>query len=612
MSSSEVPHSTQDAAMTEGLHRDGSVRNQDSPREDADTSLVNVVAPFFNSDEEWESWSSSSLSSLSCISEDTTEGEEGEKRSSDTEEEEEEAEDVVKRPHLDQDLVTDWYEGAPFRRRDQRQCNEYFLRGRSLIRCFRHLQDGHALDVRHSRRLSRTLYAGKHNTIEHRTKNSEYVRRAKAEYEALLLILHRQHKALLQQYVVATLVAVQKSHLLVFYVRLMEVLLLLLQEEDTGVEDLHTLVGLCRQLEFTSLGSFLRRPMGEVLVGAVHSLLYRMRLREVHVTLHRQHRCIYQLACAPVFGMLGYHGAPPRPDTALLYNNSAKVFQDYLGEEAHLLLLVALHASLLTPELGPLSDLLLDRLARAARICPAPPHLLKRLERHLHATDGRPGPKGCVALLRLLRRCHQQLGQLQDLPALLQRIVALLVADNDRPMTAARDLGRLLLRLRIERPVLLQATVEAGKAAIKERLDGDVDEGVPLAAAQHFLVNMVRLVVGAARAVPLPPSTGSEPDGDSDWESDNPEEQEVKEPSPEEVAATLLGLCGRQAEPRASWSSLGRELSHLLLPRNSGPQDCLAVNALLHLATGLHDHKDDDTNRPEETRDDDNDELVHH
>lgn len=490
--------------------------------------------------------------------------------------------------------MTDWYTGPPMRPRDQRQCDEYFLRGRSLIRCVSHLRDGHALSARHSRRLVHTLYAGKHNSLEHRTKNSDYVRRARAEYEALLLILHRRDKALVQRYVLAALVAVQRYHQLLHQVRLMEVTLHLLQEEGTSVEDLHTLVALCRPVDYASLEPFLRRPAGEVLVGVVHSLLYRMKLRDLQAILHHSHKTIYSLACAPVLGLLGYHGAPPRPDTALLYNNTAKVFHDYLGEEAHLQLLVALHASLLTPGLGPLSDLLLDRLARAARICPAPVRLLPLLERHLQATDGRPGPKGCVAMLRLLRRCRPQLGQLQNLPALLQRLVALLVFDNDRPMTVARDLGRLFLLLREEQPPMLQATVKDGKAAIRARLDGTVDDDVPGATAQHFLVNLMRLVVGAARAVPLLPATSSDSNRNSDSESDAPQEPGIQAPPPEEIAATLLGMLGRQAEPRASWSSLACEISQLLLPRHSGPKDVLVVIAALQLAIRLHDTRGDD------------------
>lgn len=568
-----VPPNTPDAATARGLQRNGDGWGEGSPREGDDPPVAKSAASSDGSEEE------------------------DEEDSSDTDDDDDKR---VKRPRLDQDLVTEWYEGPPMRPRDQRQCDEYFLRGRSLIRCISHLRDGHALSARHSRRLAHTLYAGKHNSLEHRTKNSDYVRRARAEYEALLLILQRRDKALMQRYVVAALVAVQQYHQLLLQVRLMEVVLHLLQEEDTGVEDLHTLVGLCRPLDYASLEPFLRRPPGEVLVGVVHSLLHLMQLRDLQATtLHHCHKTIYSLACAPVLGKLGYHGAPPRPDTALLYNTSAKVFHDYLGEEAHLLLLVALRASLLGQGLGPLSDLLLDRVARAARICAAPPCLLPLLERHLQATDARPGPRGCVAVLRLLRRCRRQLGQLQDLPALLQRLVALLVFDNDRPMTVARDLGRLLRLLREERPALLQATAKAGKAATRERLDGAVGGDVPLAAAQHFLVNLMRLVVGAARAVPLLPSTSSDSNG-SESESDDPQEPEARAPPLEEVAATLLGLLGRQAEPRASWSSLACEVSQLLLPRHSSQKDVLAVVAALQLAVCLHDTKDDDRHAGDE------------
>ncbi|MPC66651.1 hypothetical protein E2C01_060801 [Portunus trituberculatus] len=520
--------------------------------------------------------------------------------SSDTEEEDE----CPKQPCLDEDLVTDWYSGPLYKQRDQRQCNEYFLRGRSLIRCLRYLHRGHALTLRHSRRLLCTLFAGKHNSLEHRNKNnSEYIKRAKAEYEALLEILHRQDGVVMSHYLLAALVTVQKCHMLVLHVRLMEVTLLLLREENTGVQNLSTVVSLCGQLEYNDLQRFVQRPPAEVMVGVVHSLLHRVTHTDLHAILHTHHKCIYHLACAPVLGPLGYHGTLPHCDTAVLYNNSAKIFHDYLGHEAHLLLLVALHANLLSPNLGLLSDLLLDRVARAARHSPMPPNMLGRLEYHLHVTDSRPGPRGCVALLRLLRRCHRQVRQLQDFPGLLQRLVSLLVSLNDRPMTVARDLGRLLFLLREERPALLQGMMQAGKAAIKDRLSGSLGVGIQEVSAHHFLVNLVRLVVAAARVVALPPVTYS--DSESDEETDEPDEAEIPMPATREVAAVLLGLCGRQAEPRASWSELASEVSHLVLSADSGPRDCHVMDAVLQLAVSLEDADHDLPRHDRQVNDDD-------
>ena len=547
-------------------------------------------------DEDSESSSGSSVSSwpFDDSKEDVHEA------SSDTEEDE-----CPKQPCLDEDLVTDWYSGPLYKQRDQRQCNEYFLRGRSLIRCLRYLHRGHALTPRHSRRLLCTLFAGKHNSLEHRNKNnSEYIKRAKAEYEALLEILHRQNGALNSHYLLAALVTVQKCHMLVLHVRLMEVTLLLLQEENTGVQDLTTVVSLCGQLEYTDLQRFVQRPPAEVMVGVVHSLLYRVTHTDLQAILHTHHKRIYHLACAPVLGPLGYHSTLPHCDTAVLYNNSAKIFHDYLGHEAHLLLLVGLHATLPSPNLGLLSDLLLDRVARAARHCPVPPNMLGRLEHHLHATDTRPGPQGCVALLRLLRRSHRQIGQLQNLPGLLQRLVGLLVSLNDRPMTVARDLGRLLFLIRKERPALLQGMVQAGKAAIKDRLAGSGSVDVQEASAQRFLVNLARLVVAAARAVALPPVTYS--DSESDEETDELDEAEIPMPARKEVAAVLLGLCGRQAEPRASWSELATEISHMVLSGGSDPRDCHVMDAVLQLAVSLEDADHDlPSHDPHHTSDDD-------
>ena len=546
-----------------------------------------------SSDEDSESMSSSRFSS--CISLAFKNLNEVVKEtSSDTEEEER-----PKQPRLDEELVTEWYDGPLFMLRDQRQCNEYFLRGKNLIRCYTYLQEGHDLSSRHSRRLSHTLYAGKHNSLEHRNKNnSDYVKRARAEYEALLVILHRQDKVCMNHYLLAALVTVQKSCMPVLQVRLMEVTLLLLKEVNTSVEDMQTVMDLCKQMEFSGVLGFLGQPPVEVMVGVVHSLLYRMTPKDLHVFLHQRHKCIYQLACAPVFGMLGYHAVPPTSDIAIIYNNSAKIFHDYLGDEAHLMLLLALHTSLLSPRLGQLSDKLFDRVARAAKTSPIPPGMLRRLEHHMHTTDSRPGPQGCVAMLRLLRRCHRQGGQLQDLPALLRRLVALLVSHTDRPLTVARDLGRLLLVLRKEGSALLQCTVKAGMTAIKDRMREGVCVGIPEAAAQHFLVNLVRLVVVAARAVSLPPGTYSDSDWESDRNSKEPDGPETRPPVTEEMMATLLGLCGRQTEPRASWSGLACEVSYLLLSKDSGPQDCQVVEAVLQLAMSLedgdHHHATDD------------------
>lgn len=325
-------------------------------------------------------------------------------------------------------IVIDFNE-IKFSKADEKQMSEYDLRTEYADKVFDALKTGMSPQGENSL-VSRSLFAGKHNSLEITDRRTKPVEKARMKFLDKFVTMRDGHENELKHYFLTALKMSQGDTFLLNRVRVMEIVVHILDTNEGALPNeirydldklldpvyvdtilkqlrnpisLTTLCSLCQRRP--NIEGVIDRPLVEVVLGVGLNILNLMTDSDLNMLPSRVHHTLYKHIGQVIIDILAgqYVAEQDSCNVSILFYNLSRIFPLLDKYDRFKIFLTAWYRSYLRGALGPLHDVVYQVLARVVRETKPPAYIFDAVLKHFVTSGVLLGTQGCLAILSITR-----------------------------------------------------------------------------------------------------------------------------------------------------------------------------------------------------------------